>query len=55
MMNDLVCIDDFEKHAEQFLPKSYWKYYSSGSNAQISLKESQNAFKRYGHCAQNRK
>ena len=47
MCSDLVCIDDFEQHAKRFLPKLYWKYYSSGASAQISLEESKNAFKRY--------
>ena len=47
MSRDPVCIDDFEKHAERFLPKMYWKYYSGGSDAHISLKECKNAFKRY--------
>ncbi len=47
MCSDLVCIDDFEQHAKRFLPKLYWRYYSSGASAQISLEESKNAFKRY--------
>jgi isopentenyl diphosphate isomerase/L-lactate dehydrogenase-like FMN-dependent dehydrogenase len=47
MSSDPVCIDDFEQHAKTFLPKSYWKYYSSGSYANISFEESKNAFKRY--------
>ena len=45
--NDLVCIDDFEQYAKSVLPKIYWQYYSGGSSAQISLRESKNAFKRY--------
>ena len=47
MSIDPVCIDDFEQHAKRFLPKMYWKYYSGGSDAMITLKESKNAFKRY--------
>ena len=43
----LVCVDDFEQHAKRFLPKMYWQYYSGGTDANISLQESKNAFKRY--------
>ena len=42
-----VCVDDFEQYAKRYLPKIYWEYYSGGSDAQITLKESKNAFKRY--------
>ena len=47
MPDDLVCVDDFEKHAETVLPKGYWNYYSGGTFPKISLNESKQAFKRY--------
>ena len=42
-----VSIADFEKHAKDVLPKSYFQYYSSGANGEITLGENQNAFRRY--------
>jgi isopentenyl diphosphate isomerase/L-lactate dehydrogenase-like FMN-dependent dehydrogenase len=47
MAGDPVCIDDFEKHAQEFLPKRVWNYYYSGANAQQSREDCENAFKRY--------
>lgn len=44
---DLVCVDDFEKHALQTLPKSIADYYKSGANDQQTLKENVEAFRRY--------
>ncbi|XP_046849465.1 peroxisomal (S)-2-hydroxy-acid oxidase GLO5-like [Xenia sp. Carnegie-2017] len=45
-MQEPVCISDFEKYAEKFLPKNAWDYFSAGANACVSLKENRRAFDR---------
>ena len=47
MSGEPVCIIDFEKHAQEFLPKKVWNYYYTGANAQQTFEESKNAFKMY--------
>ena len=47
MSGEPVCINDFEKPAQEFLPKKFWVFFSSGANAEQTLGDSKNAFKRY--------
>ena len=47
MYSKPICISDFEKHARAFLPKNALDYYLSGANEEVTLRESNNAFKRY--------
>ena len=47
MSGDPVCINDFEKLAQECLPKKIWDYYFCGANAQQTFKDANHAFKRY--------
>ncbi|KFP28755.1 Hydroxyacid oxidase 1, partial [Colius striatus] len=42
-----VCIADFEKYAEKFLPKSVYDYYRSGADEQETLADNIAAFSRW--------
>ncbi|XP_005991149.1 hydroxyacid oxidase 1 [Latimeria chalumnae] len=42
-----ICIDDFERHAQKYLPKSVYDYYRSGANEEQSLADNRAAFYRY--------
>ena len=46
VMSRVVCLDDFEKAAEEKIPKSALDYYKSGANDQVTLKDNTQAFKR---------
>ena len=43
----IICIDDYEKWAEENLPKGIWHYYSGGANDETTLRDNVQAFKRY--------
>ncbi|CAH1250984.1 HAO1 [Branchiostoma lanceolatum] len=42
----LVCVQDYEDHAREHLPKSVWDYFSSGADDELTLRENQSAFRR---------
>ncbi|XP_045472727.1 hydroxyacid oxidase 1-like [Harmonia axyridis] len=46
-MDTLVCIDDYEKYAQSFLPKKSFDFYKSGAGRETTLKDNQLAFSRY--------
>ena len=43
----IVCINDLEKHAVRVLPKMVWDYYRSGANDEVTLADNKDAFLRY--------
>ncbi|XP_072032431.1 2-Hydroxyacid oxidase 1-like [Amphiura filiformis] len=45
--NQLVCVDDFEKKAEQLLPKFAFDYYAGGADDQQTLQDNKEAFTRF--------
>lgn len=47
MSESLVCVEDFEKHAQSVLPKKVFDFYYSGAGAQETLIENKKAFSRY--------
>ncbi|XP_071963657.1 2-Hydroxyacid oxidase 1-like [Antedon mediterranea] len=44
---DYVCLDDFQKAANEQLQSSSFNYFADGCNEQFTLKENREAFKRY--------
>lgn len=42
----MLCIDDFEKYALEYLPKNARDYYKSGANDEQTLKDNRLAFAR---------
>ncbi|XP_072032432.1 2-Hydroxyacid oxidase 1-like [Amphiura filiformis] len=45
--NQLVCLDDYEKKAEQLLPKFAFDFYAGGADDQQTLQDNKEAFKRF--------
>ena len=45
-MESLVCLNDFEKKAQQILPKAAFDFYYGGADDQKSLADNVAAFKR---------
>ncbi|XP_078086486.1 2-Hydroxyacid oxidase 1 isoform X2 [Mustelus asterias] len=45
-----VCIDDFEQHARDILPKAVYDYYRSGADEQQTLTDNVTAFSRWTLC-----
>ncbi|XP_069788539.1 2-Hydroxyacid oxidase 1 [Narcine bancroftii] len=48
--NKPVCVNDFEKHAKDVLPKAIYDYYFSGADEQQTLKDNVAAFSRWRLC-----
>lgn len=44
---DLVCVDDFEVHARNILPKNALDYYKSGAGQETTLDNNRKAFSKY--------
>lgn len=47
MSQQMICIEDFQKYADQHLTPSVRDYYNSGAGEQFSLKLNTEAFKKY--------
>ncbi|XP_041031862.1 hydroxyacid oxidase 1 [Carcharodon carcharias] len=45
-----VCINDFEQHAKDILPKAVYDYYRSGADEQQTLRDNVAAFSRWRLC-----
>ena len=43
----MVCLDDFEKHVRQVLPKYAYDYYRSGADDEVTLADNIAAFRRF--------
>ncbi|XP_050498007.1 2-Hydroxyacid oxidase 1-like isoform X1 [Diabrotica virgifera virgifera] len=43
----LVCIDDYEKYAQEKLPKIIYEFFQSGAGRELSLKWNRTSFSRY--------
>lgn len=43
-MSNFVCVDDFEKHAYENLPRNALDYYRSGAGQQTTLSDNRKAF-----------
>lgn len=46
-MPSLVCVEDYEKHAEQELPKTIFDFFASGAGRQRTLAWNRTAFSKY--------
>lgn len=46
-MDQLICIEDYEKYAHEHLPPYVRDYYNSGAGEQQSLRLNIEAFRRY--------
>ncbi len=45
-MNNLVCVEDFEKAAHRVLDRNALDYYRSGADDESTLADNKSAFKR---------
>jgi len=45
-MEKLVCVEDYEKLAHEKLDRNTLDYYKSGADAEETLRDNKNAFKR---------
>lgn len=43
----IVCLDDFEKYAQETMSKYIFNFFSRGADEEVTLGENRNAFKRY--------
>ncbi|GCC33195.1 2-Hydroxyacid oxidase 1 isoform X1 [Chiloscyllium punctatum] len=50
MLSKPVCINDFEQHAKEILPKAVYDYYRSGADEQQTLRDNVAAFSRWSLC-----
>lgn len=46
-IEDLICVEDFRKRAQQLLPKPVFDFYQGGADDEQTLKDNRDAFKRY--------
>ena len=44
--NAIVCLDDFEKYAQETMSKYIFNFFSRGADEEVTLGENRNAFKR---------
>ena len=45
-MNQLVCVNDFEKAAFRILDRNALDYFRTGADDEVTLSDNKNAFKR---------
>ena len=44
--NEMVCVDDFERHATKILPKVALDFIRSGADEEVTLRDNVDAFRR---------